>query len=316
MSKTKLEKVLELVINEETEKAADLLHDIFVEKSRAIYADMIEEDVSIDDDLEESLDDSDFSDDFERDITDSDNEIKAEEYFGEDDELEDDDFDSEDEAEFELGDEMAGDMDGDMDMGADEFAADDIGGEMDAPDAEEAMMNVEDALEELKAAFADMVGDDGMSDEIGDEYADDEIGADDDLEAGDEFATDDLEAGDEFDAEDEFAESEEVDEDALEEESVDEDEALEEGATLSTVTAKMPDGTDTSAKSPVGPGDKTLGKGKPVNAKGGDEKGPSAAKTTQMSGFDGPQEAGKGKNRGRLKKVTGGAAKGTKGSQG
>ena len=55
-SKQKLEQVLELVINEETEKASDLLHDIFVEKSRNIYADLIDEDAAVEDVIEEDED--------------------------------------------------------------------------------------------------------------------------------------------------------------------------------------------------------------------------------------------------------------------
>ena len=36
-TREKLEKVLEFIINEENEKASDLLHDVFVEKGRGIY---------------------------------------------------------------------------------------------------------------------------------------------------------------------------------------------------------------------------------------------------------------------------------------
>ena len=35
-TRDKLEKVLEYIINEETDKASDLLHDVFVEKARGI----------------------------------------------------------------------------------------------------------------------------------------------------------------------------------------------------------------------------------------------------------------------------------------
>jgi len=153
-SKSKLEKVLELVINEDTDRASDLLHDIFVEKSREIYADLIEEDASVEDvieededELEEAIDDSDMEDDFIEDIEDSEEEIEAEETFGE--------ADEEDEAEAELADELAGDEEAEEEGDAES-------------EAEEAMMNVEDALAELKAAFADLVGDDAGEEE-GDE---------------------------------------------------------------------------------------------------------------------------------------------------
>lgn len=97
--------------------------------------------------------------------------------------------------------------------------ADEMGGEDDmegdAPDAEEAMMNVEDALEELKAAFAELTGDD---DEPAEEPEMEETAA---------------------------FESEEVEE-ATEE--------LEEGAEMKAVSATHSDGSD-NTHSPVGPGD-------------------------------------------------------------
>jgi len=38
-TREKLEQVLEYIINEESEKASDLLHDVFVEKARTVYED-------------------------------------------------------------------------------------------------------------------------------------------------------------------------------------------------------------------------------------------------------------------------------------
>lgn len=241
-SKTKLEQVLELMINEETDKASDLLHDIFVEKSREIYADLIEEDAEAEDvieededqveeDLEETIDVSDDEDDFIEDIADAEDEIEAEEVFGEDDE--------EDEAEADLADELAGD---------DEAEA----GEGEAADAEEAMMNVEDALAELKAAFADLVGDDAEAD---------------DMEGEEEPEMEAVAA---------FEEAEEVEE-------------LEEGADMKAVNVSMPDGTDASAKSPVGPGE-DMG-GEAVDIAGSEEAG-GKAEAPKTMGVDGPQEAG------------------------
>lgn len=245
-SKTKLEKVLELVINEETEQASDLLHDIFVEKSREIYADLIEEDAEVEDvieededqveeeDLDETIDVSDSEADFIDDIGDAQDEIEAEEVFGED--------EDEDEAEMDLADEMGGE--------------DDM--EADAPDAEEAMMNVEDALEELKAAFAELTGD---------EPADDAPEMDMDAEA-------------------------EVEEMAFEaDEAVEEDsEELEEGADMKAVSVSHTDGSDTTS-SPTGPGDKSLGQGKPVSIAGDSEETGGSTPTAKPMGVDGPQEA-------------------------
>jgi hypothetical protein len=156
-TKSKLEQVLELVINEDTDRASDLLHDIFVEKSRQIYADLVEEDAAVEDvieeeELEEAIDDSDMEDDFIEDISDAEEEIQAEEMFGE--------AEDEDEAEAELADELAGEE------GEEEEAEAEEGAES---EAEEAMMNVEDALAELKAAFAALVGDAEHTEPDGDE---------------------------------------------------------------------------------------------------------------------------------------------------
>jgi len=245
-SKTKLEQVLELVINEETEKASDLLHDIFVEKSRTIYADLIDEDAAVEDvieededqveeeDLEETIDVSDEEDDFIEDIADAEEEIDAEEAFGED--------ADEDEAEDDLAAELADDE-----------------GEGDAEaDAEEAMMNVQDALEELKAAFAELTGDEPAEDE-GEEM---------------EVEMPEMEAV-------ESVETEEVAEDTSEE--------LEEGAEMKAVSVSHADGSDSAAKSPVGPGE-DMG-GKAVDIAGSEESGGSAPAAKPM-GVDGPQEAG------------------------
>jgi hypothetical protein len=243
-SKTKLEKVLELVINEETEQASDLLHDIFVEKSREIYADLIEEDAEVEDvieetedqveeeDLDETIDVSDSEADFIDDIEDAQDEIEAEEVFGED--------EDEAEAEMDLADEMGGN-----DM------------EDNAPDAEEAMMNVEDALEELKAAFAELTGDD---------------------EPADEAPEMDMDA------------EEEVEEMAFESDDADSEE-LEEGADMKAVSVSHTDGSD-STGSPTGPGDKTLGNGKPIDIAGDSEETGGSAPAAKPMGVDGPQEAG------------------------
>jgi|TARA_B110000908_G_scaffold171208_1_gene233148 hypothetical protein len=246
-SKTKLEKVLELVINEETEQASDLLHDIFVEKSREIYADLIEEDAEVEDvieededqveeeDLDETIDVSDSEADFISDIEDATDEIEAEEVFGEDDD---------DDAEMDLSDEMS-DEDDNM--------------EGDAPAVEDAMMNVEDALEELKAAFAELTGDEEAP--------------------ADEAPEMDMDA------------EEEVEEMAFESDDADSEE-LEEGADMKAVSVSHTDGSD-STGSPTGPGDKTLGNGKPIDIAGDSDETGGSTPTAKPMGVDGPQEAGK-----------------------
>jgi len=194
--KDSLTKVLEYLVNEDREKAADLLHDVFVEKAKNHWAALSESDESVEEDIqdedldetydvevEEGIDNYDAEEDFLNDIETAEDEIEAEEVFGEDD----------DEA-----DEMEPEGDMDMDMGDEES------GDEEAPEAEEAMANVEDAIAELRAAFADM-----MDDEPADEPEMEEVAA---------FESDD-------------ADEEEV-------------EAVEEGATMSAVSVSHTAGDD------------------------------------------------------------------------
>jgi hypothetical protein len=206
--KNSLVKVLEYLVNDEREKAADLLHNVFVEKAKNHWAaitesdEVVEDDIQ-DEDLDETIDVSDEEDDFLNDIESAEEEIDQEEIFDDEDMPGEEDY----------GDEE--DMDMSMDMG-------DIGGDdegMDTPDPEEALTNVEDAIAELRAAFADLMGDDS------------------------EAASDDMDMD-------------------MDNEEEPEMEGFGESVALKSVTAKMPNGEDSSAKSPVGKG----GKG-PTDAK-------------------------------------------------
>jgi hypothetical protein len=180
----KFEQLLDLLVNEEMDKANELFHEIVVEKSREIYENMIAEEA--DDELEEEMDDDldegqdeaveeettleiggDAGDKFASDVSDQDamGGLGAE-----------DDMDSD----------MGGDMDGDL-------GAEGGGSE------EQRISDLESELEQLKSEFealmADEKGEEAHSDgeddpEFGDdEEADDEEGeeADDEEEGGDEF---------------------------------------------------------------------------------------------------------------------------------
>ena len=160
--KESLVKVLEYIVNDEQDKAADLLHNVFVEKAKSHWASITEsdevvedeiqeedldetidldetDDESKDDEVEEAIDASDAEADFLDDIETAEEEINDEEI------MDDEDMEDEEMAEPE--------MDLAMDMDAEE------GDEEGADGAEEAMDNVEDAIAELRAAFADMMGD-------------------------------------------------------------------------------------------------------------------------------------------------------------
>jgi hypothetical protein len=194
--KDSLVKVLEYLVNEDREKASDLLHDVFVEKAKNHWASLSESDESVEEDIqdedldetyevEEGINNFDAEEDFLDDIETAEDEIEAEEVYGED-----DDQEGEEEAP-----EMGMDMEVDMDSGEEEAA-----------EPEEALANVEDAIAELRAAFADMM--------------DDEPAEEPEMEEEVAFESDD-------------SDDEEV-------------EAVEEGATMSAVSVSHTDGSDNS----------------------------------------------------------------------
>ncbi len=266
MSKQKLEQVLEYLINEEEEKARDLLHTVFVEKARSIHESLIEDE---DEDIEEALDDKETDDeevdesaksDWEDEITQEDDEIARhrgeidhEEEVGEADDEGDDIEDAE----------AIDDLD-DMEIDGDEEELAEPEG-----DAEEAIPakldDLEAAVEELKAEFDKLMA------------------GDEDVPAEDEM--DDVEA--EIGMGDELGMEVAPEEEAIRYESKEDDDAeeLDEAAKLSAVkAAKMGDDGDASAKSVIGnqannPG--LSGGGEPVDFAGGDEKGGSADKPAE-----------------------------------
>jgi len=92
-TRDKLEKVLEYIINEESEKASDLLHDVFVEKARTVYEDLMGQD---------------------EDLEDYEEEISSDEIAEEEDEEEDMEMDMDD-ATADVADDMAMDVEPEMD---------------------------------------------------------------------------------------------------------------------------------------------------------------------------------------------------------
>jgi hypothetical protein len=273
MKKSKLEKVLEYMVNGESDLASEMLHEHIIESAREIYADLAEEDdaaeadLELDEDADEDLDEGYFDDnktgDFEDDIETMEDEVETEEYFGED----DDDMDDL-EGEMGMDDEMADEMDvDDMDM-RDEMGMDDEMGDAVPAEAdiEDSFVNFEDAFDELKAAFADIMGDEGMGDNMDDEVADTFGGEDDiNLDSPDEYEDDE--------DEDEFEES-----------------FAMEDAKLNKVAVKKV--SDTGDKtSPIRQNQPAIGDGgKAVNFAGGsDEKGGKGDSAKKMS-VTGPQE--------------------------
>jgi hypothetical protein len=167
MSNNKFESLLELLINEENDKAEALFHEIVVEKSRDIYENLADE--STEDKVEETAEES--KEDAKVDETTE--EAKSDEQVDEVVEIEDEATESEtteEESIEEMGgdatDELVKDISADqegehdamdkpeMDMDMDKDAEGDAEG-----DVEDRVVDLEDALDELKAEFEAMMGD-------------------------------------------------------------------------------------------------------------------------------------------------------------
>lgn len=158
MSKHTLEQVLEALINKEEDRASDLLHQYFVNKGKSIYEELSqfdeaaeeELDESEDEDLEEGIGGS-ASQDFEDEIIADEADLEDEQLFGEAEGDDEEDPMSADEP-------TEPEATADLAMG-DEPAEEPAGEEGAAGDAEEALQKVDDALADLKAIFADLMGD-------------------------------------------------------------------------------------------------------------------------------------------------------------
>jgi hypothetical protein len=136
MKATDLSKVLEMLVNEEQNEATGLLHEWFVERGKQIHEELMAEDGTLSQDIE---------DDQEA--------INAEEFYNED----------EDE-ESEAG---AEELDGDI--GGEELPMDDMAGAEELPAEETIADTIEDleaVMTRLKAEFAEITGADQVGDEI------------------------------------------------------------------------------------------------------------------------------------------------------
>ena len=320
----KFEKLIELIVNEDEKKAQRLFHEIVVEKSRTIYESLLEDedsdemeemedDVDADeegmaeglgsvisveeakqllDHIDGTLNESDAGDLLQRvaehfdvaveeltPVLESHGDALLEMAYGE----------AEGEDEFGMGDEMGGDemdMDADFDDSGDfdDHEMDHIEDEADGEEIEDRVVDLEDAIDELKAEFDALIGDEGMDDE--------EFGGEEDF--GDE-EMDDVEdmAGD-------VASDEDEDED-MEESMVRE--------YVEKVTASKTDDTeegDTNTKSTVA-GKNDMGGTTANIAKGSaEEKGGSAAspKDVDSRAKNWKNTGGKGTKNSKTEKAT------------
>lgn len=258
MSK-QLERILDLLLAENTEQAEKLLHEYVVSKARQEYERVLEEEI-------------DQSGDFEDDILDDDEEIDAEE-FGEADDSDDEmDFGDDDVSDADMGDDtnmdfgddaMDTDVDADMDFGDDDVSGADMGDETEFDgDIEDKVSDLEAELEDLRLEFERLMGGDDTEADFGD----DAMNAD--MDIGDEVDDDNLMDDVEYDLD----EAEEVDE---------ESEELDEATNFSKTASEQPmkggnlKGSEAdNTKSPYtqAPKPASVGKaGAPVRARDGGE---------------------------------------------
>jgi hypothetical protein len=158
--RTQFEAMLEALINEDQETAKEIFHNIVVAKSREIYEELLE---------------SDFSDEEEQAVSEEGEEMPeepvAEESEEEDDSEEDDSEEDDSEVDGDAGDDFVSDVDGEED------------GEGEDGAIEDRVMDLEDALDELKAEFEQlMAGEEGEEHMGGDDMGGmDDMGAEPDM---------------------------------------------------------------------------------------------------------------------------------------
>ena len=159
----KFEQLIEFVINDEEAKARELFHDIVVEKSRAIYEEMMEE---------ETVEESEEQIDEESTHAEDDKAEKAGRKVTKDIEY-DDKKDKMDESEEAVAEDLGGDQADDLidDIEVEEEGlsmegegSDDMGEEMADADIEDRVVDLEDKLDELMAEFEALMGDQGEAD--------------------------------------------------------------------------------------------------------------------------------------------------------
>lgn len=174
-----LESVLDYIINNESEEAEKLLHDIIVEKAKDIYAALVQEDEELEDEeveVEEAVG-GDPKEDFAKDIKADSEEIDSEEQMEAEDEEDDAEEaeDDEDEGEFDFDD--SGELDGHEDEHG---------------EVVDRLEDLEAAIAELTAEFEEVFGDE-LDGEPEMEFPGDDMDMGADLDMGDDMGALDAE---------------------------------------------------------------------------------------------------------------------------
>jgi len=158
----KFEQLIEYVINDEEAKARELFHDIVVEKSRAIYEEMMEEETV--EESEEQIDEESTHDEDDKAEKAGRRVTKDIEYDDKKDKMEESEEVAED-----LGGDQADDLIDDIEVEEEGLSmeaegSDDMGEEMADADIEDRVVDLEDKLDELMAEFEALMGDQGEAD--------------------------------------------------------------------------------------------------------------------------------------------------------
>jgi hypothetical protein len=181
----KFEQLIEYVINDEEAKARELFHDIVVEKSRAIYEEMMEEETV--EESEEQIDEESTHAEDEKAEKAGRKVTKDIEYDDKKDKMEESEEVAED-----LGGDQADDLIDDIEVEEEGLSMEaegdeDMGEEMADADIEDRVVDLEDKLDELMAEFEALMGDQGEAD--ADTEMDMEVDSDDgmtDIEVADD----------------------------------------------------------------------------------------------------------------------------------
>lgn len=173
---TKFEQLLDLIVNEEMDKANELFHDIVVEKSREIYENLIAEEA--DEEMDEAAEDEEMDESADEEMDESADEEEMDE--GADEEA-DESIDLEDSYSMEADDEEGDD---EPEFGGD--PTDDLGGDTEVGGEEgedEAIFDIKNAIAELEAAFEKLEAAQGAEEPHGD-FGDEEGGDEEEMQMG------------------------------------------------------------------------------------------------------------------------------------
>jgi hypothetical protein len=169
--RAKFEQMLEYLINEDKTKAEELFHELVVAKSREIYENLLDDDIQVDEASDEEDEDEDVEENFDMGVQ-------------------------------EIGGDPADDMMGDMEADDEEGDEDSMDGEEggEEPATKDDVMDIKDALEDLKAEFEALLAgekdEEGADDmDMGDEEDEEEMKDDVQFEASEDEDEEDMEEG-------------------------------------------------------------------------------------------------------------------------